>query len=274
MVISTVSGPEQLNLIVAAGDGRVKYFVPSEFEGSLRHRPKHDPFDRGSKQALDLLKHLEEKKRLKYTIFCCGVLMETFLPYGLGSLGMGYGAGVGQPGAYLLDINNCTAEYSEKDGRKNPVRVCLTSVYDLVRFIVAAIDLGPKTWPNELTLRGDRLTCRDIVSQCSLARNSRFKPPLHSSIVAKGTRAKLGFFKVAFTHDTRQHADLDLYHKHYLRTQQYDRAVYYQRLIATADGRYDFSHAKLNDIVAHSPAVHVRPLTFSQWLASVFELSP
>ena len=42
LVISTIAGNEQLNLIDAARQARVRVFVPSEFEGDLKHRPEND----------------------------------------------------------------------------------------------------------------------------------------------------------------------------------------------------------------------------------------
>lgn len=173
MVISTITGPEQINLILAAGDGHVRHFVPSEFEGSLSNRPANDALDRGSAQALDLLRHLDDRRRMRYTVFSCGVFMETFLPYGLGTLGIGYGAGVADAGGYIVDMNAGTAEYAERDTNRNHIKLCLTSVYDVVRFVVAALDLGPRHWPHELTMRGDRLSVKDLVTTCSMAGNGK-----------------------------------------------------------------------------------------------------
>ncbi|KAG8418112.1 hypothetical protein J3458_005551 [Metarhizium acridum] len=174
LAISTISGTEQLSLINAAGRARVRVFVPSEFEGSLSRRPSHnDPLDRGSTQAIALLKQWESASRMKYTVFACGIFMERFHPYGLGYLNIGYGSGVSAVGDYLLDINHATAEYAAENSKGHTVRVCLTSVYDVVRFIVAAIDLGPRNWPHEFTMRGDRMSVRDVVGTCSRVRNGK-----------------------------------------------------------------------------------------------------
>lgn len=167
-----------MNLIIAAGDSNVRHFVPSEFQGSLSHRTQNDPLDRGSAQVMELLRHLKEKKRMGYTVFSCGIFMETFHPQGLGGyLGVGYGTNVANPGSFLLDMNSATAEYAERNAKGRSVRVCLTSVHDLVRFIVAAVDLGPGSWPKEYTLRGDRMTVRDLVGTCSLACNGKAHAP-------------------------------------------------------------------------------------------------
>lgn len=51
---------------------------------------------------------------------------------------------------------------------------------------------------------------------------------------------------------------------------EYQRAAYLQRLVETANGRYEFSRTTLNDAVDKSSRVHVQPLTFAQWLATVW----
>lgn len=172
LIISTISGNEQLNLINAAGHGRIRYFVPSEFEGSLSHRPSPhcDTQDRGSSQALALLQQWSDASRMKYTVFSCGIFMEHFHPFGLGSFSIGHGAGVANVGDYLLDMTLGIAEYPEKTAKGTTVRICLTSIYDVVRFIIAAVDIGPKHWPKEYTLRGDKLSLRDVVDACGQAR--------------------------------------------------------------------------------------------------------
>jgi hypothetical protein len=115
---------------------------------------------------------------LKYTVFTCGVFMERFHPYGLAHFGIGYGSGISNAGDYIVNINNGSAEYAEFDSTGEPMRVCLTSVYDVARFVVAAVDLGPGNWPHEFTMRGDRMSLRALVGSCSLARDSKTPPTL------------------------------------------------------------------------------------------------
>lgn len=178
LVISIVNGNEQLNLINAAAQSGVQYFVPREFEGSIEKRPGDpDPLDptSSSSQARQLLRRWARTSPMKWTVFSCGIFMERFLPQGLGSLTIGYGANLADPGSYLLDVNNYTAEYVEKNAQGRSVRVCMTSVYDVAKFVVAAIDLGPANWPRELTMRGDRVTLRDVVGQCGRQLNGVYQ---------------------------------------------------------------------------------------------------
>lgn len=81
-------------------------------------------------------------------------------------------------------------------------------------------------------------------------------------------------YPVTFQSQILHYPDLALYYDHHVRTEDYTRASYYQRLLTTADGRFDFSRASLNEIVANSPVVNVQPLTFAQWMASVWQPSP
>ncbi|EQK98624.1 isoflavone reductase family protein [Ophiocordyceps sinensis CO18] len=259
LVISTISGQEQLNLIPAAVRGRVRVFVPSEFEGSLTRRPApahqahqahqalDDSLDRGSAAALELLQQWARQSRIRYTVFSCGLFMERFHPCGLGYLNIGRGSGIASAGDYLVDINQATAEYAERDSRGRSVRVCLSSVYDVVRFIVAAIDLGTEKWPVEFTMRGDRMTLSELVDTCSRVRN------------------------VVFYRQTRSHAELQACITYCAQTGDVQRLAYYQRLLATANGRYDFGRATLNEAIERSDLVDVQPLKLSQWLMNMWQ---
>lgn len=78
-------------------------------------------------------------------------------------------------------------------------------------------------------------------------------------------------YLVTFTHETRLYAELNAYLSYYAQAGDYSRATHYQKLLATADGRYDFSRATLNEIVDASRHVEVRPVTLAEWLASVWQ---
>ena len=50
-----------------------------------------------------------------------------------------------------------------------------------------------------------------------------------------------------------------------------ERVAYVQRLIATANGRYHFGRANLNDLVGQNREhVDVRPIGFREWLRQVW----
>lgn len=168
LVISTVTGDPQLILIQAAGTSRVLLFVPSEFEGKIDKRPGgNDPLDHGSAQARRLLRQWEQSSGMKSTIFSCGVFMERFHPSGLASFNLGSSSGVYESGDYILDLPNANAIIVERNSQGRSVRICMTSIYDVARFVAAAVEIGPGAWPKEYTMRGDRRSLTDLVGICS-----------------------------------------------------------------------------------------------------------
>lgn len=178
LVISTISGQSQLNLIDAVRHAQIRTFVPSEFEGVVANRPRSDdPLDRGSAAALRLLDECSRSTSngptLRYTVFSCGVFYERFQPGGLGAmLNIGAGSNVHMPGSFLLNVNTGTAEIVNQTAQGRPVAVSMTSVYDVARFVAAALEIGPDRWPREFRMRGDQLSVMDIVSVCSTASRS------------------------------------------------------------------------------------------------------
>ncbi|CAI6100174.1 unnamed protein product [Clonostachys chloroleuca] len=247
LVISTVSGREQINLILAAGEGTVRHFVPAEFEGKLWQRPPWDGSTAGaSAHALALLQTFENRNLMKYTVFSCGVLMEIFHPLGLGSFDIGFRAGVSHPGSYLLNVPEATAEYAGQNAQgQPPSSICLTSVYDLVHFVVLALELGLDAWPREFTLRGDRLSVQELVETYGIARN------------------------VTFSYVAQVYSSAQLFLTYYSQNRDELKAGYYRRLMATADGRYDFQEATLNETLQNNHMMDFVPMTFAQWLDKI-----
>ncbi|KAH6899930.1 hypothetical protein B0T10DRAFT_554482 [Thelonectria olida] len=249
LVISVVQGAEQLTLITAAANAGVQLFVPSEFEGKLNKRPsRNDPLDAGgyAAQARALLRRYAEGGGMQYTVFSCGIFMERFHPSGLAAFGMGESSGLSDPGMYLLDLTNTAAEIVERNEKGHSVRICMTSVYDVAQFIVAAIQLNPGTWGREWTMKGDKMSLQDLVGTCGR------------------------FFNTTFQIQYRQVAQLPPWIAHYQQQGDYESAAQYQRLLSTAEGRYEFNTATLNDAIRESPFVDVRPTRFREWLESVY----
>jgi nucleoside-diphosphate-sugar epimerase len=187
LVISTISGDEQLNLIDAARRARVRLFVPSEFEGGLTHRPSgNDPLDRGSAAALEQLRHWAQSRQynMQWTVFSCGILYERFAPGGLANYGMGSGSGIPNQGDYLVDVGNAAADIVEFNAQGRSVHVCMTSVADVAKFVAAAIEMGPGNWPREFKMCGDRMTVRDIFAACSQVRGGSIFIAFASSLCA------------------------------------------------------------------------------------------
>lgn len=178
LVISTISGSPQINLIDAASRAEVRRFVPADFEGPPTRRGNDDPFDRGRAASLDYLREVSRKKTRRpmlFTTFTCGVFYERFARGGLASKGIGLGSGLEHQGAYLLDIERNIGEVIEHNASGQPVLLCLTSLADVARFVVAAINLGINNWPTEFRMRGDRKTVTQIIEYAESIKRSELR---------------------------------------------------------------------------------------------------
>ena len=157
LVISMVTGNDQLLMIDAALSAGVERFVPAEFAGISEKRPQ--ALDRGQRLARNRLRsHVEEG--MSYTLISCGIFYERFSPNGLASVNMGNVLGANGEGDYLMNIRSMRAQIPH-DSSQRPAMICMTSIEDTARFIVAALDV-PK-WPNELRVCGQRLNVSDVV---------------------------------------------------------------------------------------------------------------
>lgn len=81
-------------------------------------------------------------------------------------MGVGASTSYNYQGAYLMDIAEHTAEIvarTSSSGRDVPIYLSLVSVHDVGRFISAAIELDPNSWPSELRMAGDRRSIAEIL---------------------------------------------------------------------------------------------------------------
>jgi hypothetical protein len=180
LVISTVSGNPQINLIDAAAHSNVRRFVPAEFEGPPGRRPRNDPLDRGRAAILDRLRHWSHHHRhpMASTLFICGVFYERFARGGLGSLGIGASTNLYYQGSYLMNVEASTAEIVERQSGGQPVAIslCLTSVYDVAQFLVAALDIRLENWPAEFRMQGDRRTVAEVLQWAESVKGGELWP--------------------------------------------------------------------------------------------------
>ncbi|KAI0811384.1 hypothetical protein GGR55DRAFT_99288 [Xylaria sp. FL0064] len=244
LVISTISGVEQLNLIDAARQVRVHTFVPSEFEGSLSHRPdpNADPFNNGSSGALEQLQHWSTSRSypMRYTVFSCGIFYERFAPGGLEAYNMGASHRLFKQGDYMINIEMGTAELPASNAQGRQIQITLTSAFDVARFVAAAVELGIDNWPREFKMRGARITPQRILQFCSELR------------------------QIQFDVITRPYSEIVRWLDYY--RDNNDEAMWFsmQHLFQTANGRYTFGDTNLNELV------DVQPMGFRQWLADVW----
>lgn len=160
-VISTVTGPRQIELIKAAVTVGVRRFAAAEFEGLPQLRPPSDPLDRNRALARRWLSHYSQN--IQSTIFVCGILYERFQPGGLQQSRIGLTSGFGGEGDYMMDCRNMRAQVPAYDVNNNPnVSICLTAAQDVGRFVTRAIDLPQ--WPTELRMYGQRIAVKDLVA--------------------------------------------------------------------------------------------------------------
>jgi hypothetical protein len=165
-IISSIMGNAQLRLIEAAVACRVRRFVPAEFEGQPSLRTQNGLLDRGRAAALALLQHY--RGYIQSTVFVCGVLYERFSVNGMISLRIGVNTGYGNEGDYIADPRNMTAVAPVYDSNQNLSVVCLTSVYDVARFVVRSLDMP--SWPQEMTMCGERVTVQALIETMQSSR--------------------------------------------------------------------------------------------------------
>ncbi|KAK3052402.1 hypothetical protein LTR09_006612 [Extremus antarcticus] len=236
-VISTVTGAPQVELIKAAVSVRVRRFAPAEFEGLPQLRPANDPLDRHRSLALHWLNHYSQF--VQSTRFVCGILYERFQPGGLAQSIMGLSSGFSGEGDYIMNCRTMEAQVPAYDAENNSdVAICMTAAQDVGRFVTKAIDL--KQWPAELRMCGQRILVKDLVATVSRLKGQVFDPIVWHNPASLRSELQLA----AAQQDTA-------------------RGTRVQVLIATANGRYDFSQPNLNRAFPDT-----KPITFQDWFVA------
>ncbi|EPE27265.1 NAD(P)-binding Rossmann-fold containing protein [Glarea lozoyensis ATCC 20868] len=238
IVISTVSGASQINLIDAAAHSRVSRFIPAEFEGSPSRRRSSDPDVRGKRESLARLKewNSDSRHRMRYTIFTCGVFYERFARGGLASLGIGANSGIQYQGDYIMNLGTGTAETVVQTSTGDPVEFCMISVWDLAQYVVKAIDLGVETWPTEYRVQGDRRSVSEILQWGAIVLNLDHLDTIY-----------------------HQAGNLQAHVDHARATFDWGKVARFEELVATEKGRYCFSAPTLT-------LASVNPIPFWNWL--------
>ena len=108
LVISMVTGYDQLLFIDAALKAGVRKFVPAEFSGLPNKRPP--ALDQKHSMALSRLRgHVEEG--MTFTTISCGLLYERFGPGGLQGANMGHVSGNNTEGDFLMDVRTVRSQF-------------------------------------------------------------------------------------------------------------------------------------------------------------------
>ncbi|KAK5135869.1 hypothetical protein LTR08_004518 [Meristemomyces frigidus] len=238
-VISTVMGPNQIELIKAAVAVRVRRFAASEFEGLPDSQPD-GPLDRGRSVARQWLTHY--RQHLQTTTFVCGILYERFQPGGLQQSLIGLTSSLAREGDYIMNCRTMAAQVPYYDANNVPnVTICLTAAEDVGRFVAKAIDM-PR-WPEVLTMYGQRVAVRDLVQLVQQFRGRLFNPVQWHTLASLRSSLQLAVARGDADSQLQLHA-----------------------LIATAEGRYDFVQTE-NDSLNHR-FPDVRPITFGDWFVA------
>ncbi|KAF7195505.1 hypothetical protein HII31_03099, partial [Pseudocercospora fuligena] len=165
-IISTISGPNQIELIKAAVQARVRRFAPAEFEGLPQLRNANDPLDRSRTAARQLLAHYSQ--HIQSTAFVCGILYERFQPGGLAQSQIGANTGLSAEGCYILNLRTMTGQVPAYDASNNPTAtICMTAAQDVARFVT-----------NPATLRAELL---EAAAQGDVPRQLRLRALLDTA---------------------------------------------------------------------------------------------
>lgn len=232
-VISTVMGAPQLRLIEAAVQCRVRRFAPAEFEGQPGLRGHGGTLDRERDAAIATLQQYQG--RIHYTAFVCGIFYERFAVNGMASLGIGASTGHGYEGDFMANPRYMTSIAPVYDAAQNMSFLCLTSLYDVARFVVRSLD---KTWTQEMSMCGERMTVYELLETIRACRNRPW------ARIDYQTPANLQY-------------QMGVAQLHRQTTNQRRIAT----LLATAEGRYDFAlPAYLNCLFPD-----IQPTRFRDW---------
>lgn len=253
-VISTVTGTPQLRLIEAAVYCRVRRFAPAEFEGRPGLRSENDPLDRGRALAKAHLQYYANS--IQSTVFVCGILYERFAINGMVSHRIGVNTGYSNEGDYIVDVRNMIAEaapvYSDAAG--NLATICLTSAYDVGRFVVRALALAQ--WPTEMTMCGERMTVNTLLEAIKTYRG------MFPSLLTLTSIDNL----VGRPYQNIQYQNPEGLRYQYTMAQMVGDVPKQRRLLtllATAEGHYDF--AAPGYLNTQFPDIHNSRIRFQNW---------
>lgn len=181
VVISTVSGEPQLALVDAAAAAQVRHFIPSGFSGPQQCAPRTTITPSNEWQTLIArLDHHQLESSMRYTVFTCGIFFEQFSPGGLNAMQIctvtSQNAGIGEEGTFLVDLRAGKAMIPVIPDGQEEVVVCMTSVRDVARYIVAAMQAynDMTVWPTEFRFYTERMTMSELLNTCSRARGKLF----------------------------------------------------------------------------------------------------
>ncbi|KAK1819941.1 hypothetical protein LTR12_005663 [Friedmanniomyces endolithicus] len=242
-VISTVTGPNQLELIRAAVSMRVRRFAPAEFEGMPSLQVPNGPLDRGRCLARQWLASYGQ--HIETTTFICGILYERFQPNGIRHAGIGAIPGLGNEGDYIMNCRTMSAQVPAYDANDvSNVSICMTAAQDVAKFVTKALDMPQ--WPPVLVMCGQRIAVKDLVLRVQELRGHEFNEvEWHNP----------GSLRLALELATARQDGASVVRLH--------------SLLATAEGRYDYTQTNLNQMFPE-----VQTVSFQAWFLGKWGIPP
>lgn len=182
LVISTIGEEAQLSLVQAAALAGVRHFIPSAFSGPDQSQSEATGCEDWI-TLLELLKHHQINSSMGFTIFTPGVFYERFAPGGLNetmqiSTVINRHRAIGEEGNFLIDMRSGKALIPVASSTEE-LSVCLTSVPDVARYVVAVIQTfgDTTTWPMEFRFCTERLTMSELQLICQRVRGTSKQAP-------------------------------------------------------------------------------------------------
>lgn len=194
---------------------------------------------------------------MRYTVFSCGIFYERFGPGGLLALRIGASFGVQEQGAYMLNIAEGFAEIPRTNPHGRSVHVTMTSVYDVAQFVAAAIEFGIDSWPREFKMRGAYVTTQRLVEVCQEVTGGE---STHPCLFVFPFCYAYRYVLVPLEVISRPYQELNEWLNYFQSTGDDFNWRKMSHLIQTANGRFTFGEANLNELV------DFRPTSFRTWL--------
>jgi hypothetical protein len=252
-IICTVIGPSQLELLKAAVAVGVRRFAPAEFEGPISCRPETDLLDRGKHNMRGWLEYYQERNKIQFTVFSCGVLYERFAPMGLKKSRVGLRLNYGNEGDFIINPRNLLAAVPHRNERGD-ISICMTAAHDVARLVVRSLSMT--YWPPEFTLVGEKIAVSEIIRTVLRVRSKSSKNCLSKANI--GTDCGQVHSNSVMLGETQLQVDLAAAQV----TSNEAEQIKILEHLAVVEGRYTFSRPGS----LRQSNQDIRPIKFETWL--------
>ncbi|EEH06337.1 conserved hypothetical protein [Histoplasma capsulatum G186AR] len=161
----------QIRLVDACIAVGVRRFVPSEFELDPHVRKDRYPSSVAKRKVLSHLATPAVREKIQCTLFTQGVFYDYYSPMtedGKRHVSSEWLAPIGFD--IVVDLKNCRAELV--DGMEEKRMRC-TAIDDVGKFVAKALEL--EEWPDQFTISGENLTCKELIGICEKVRGKPFE---------------------------------------------------------------------------------------------------